>query len=115
MAAISALVAMLRTGDHLICSRDVYGGTARLFNQIVCHYGIEIEYVDTSDTNAVAAAIRPNTKLIHVETPSNPLMVISDIRGISEAAHAKGVGSERGQHVHVAPRCRARWRWALTL
>lgn len=91
MAAISALVAMLRTGDHLICSRDVYGGTARLFNQIVCHYGIEIEYVDTSDTKAVAAAIRPNTKLIHVETPSNPLMVISDIRGISEAAHAKGV------------------------
>ncbi len=82
---------LLRSGDHLICSRDVYGGTARLFNQIVCHYGIEIEYVDTSDTNAVAAAIRPNTKLIHVETPSNPLMVISDIRGISEAAHAKGV------------------------
>jgi cystathionine beta-lyase/cystathionine gamma-synthase len=91
MAAISGLVTMLRAGDHLICSRDVYGGTARLFNQIVCHYGIEIEYVDTANVDAVAAAIKPNTKLIHVETPSNPLMVLSDIAAISEVAHAKGI------------------------
>ena len=91
MAAISGLVTMLRAGDHLICSRDVYGGTARLFNQIVCHYGIEIEYVDTADVDAVAAAIKPNTKLVHVETPSNPLMVLSDIAAISEVAHAKGI------------------------
>jgi cystathionine beta-lyase/cystathionine gamma-synthase len=91
MAAISGLVAMLRAGDHLICSRDVYGGTARLFNQVVCHYGIEIEYVDTACVNAVAAAIKPNTKLVHVETPSNPLMVLSDIAAISEVAHAKGI------------------------
>jgi cystathionine beta-lyase/cystathionine gamma-synthase len=91
MAAISGLVTMLRAGDHLICSRDVYGGTARLFNQIVCHYGIEIEYVDTANVDAVAAAIKPNTKLIHVETPSNPLMVLSDIAAISEVAHARGI------------------------
>src|SRR6266567_677056 len=91
MAAISGLVAMLRSGDHIICSKDVYGGTARLFNQVVRHYGIEIEYVDTACVKAVAAAIRPNTKLIHVETPSNPLMVLSDIAAISEIAHAKGI------------------------
>ena len=91
MAAIAALVAQLRTGDHLICSRDVYGGTARLFNQVVRHYGIEIEYVDTACVNAVAKAIKPNTKLVHIETPSNPLMVLSDISAISEVAHARGI------------------------
>ena len=91
MASISALVAMLRSGDHLLCSKDVYGGTARLFNQIVCHYGIEIEYVDTASVDAVTAAIKPNTKLVHIETPSNPLMVLSDIAAISEVAHAKGI------------------------
>ena len=90
MAAISAMVANLRAGDHLICSHNVYGGTARLFNLFIKNYGIEIEYVDTASLDAVAAAIRPNTKLIHVETPSNPLMVLSDIAGISEIAHAKG-------------------------
>ena len=91
MAAIYALVATLHAGDHLICSHNVYGGTQRLFNQIIQHYGIEIEYVDTGDLGAVAAAIKPNTKLIHVETPTNPLMSLSDIAGVSAIAHAHGV------------------------
>lgn len=91
MAAISALVAMLRAGDHVLCSHNVYAGTVRLFNQIVSHYGIAIEYADTSNLKAVEAAIRPNTKLIHIETPSNPLMVLSDIAAISRIAHARGV------------------------
>ncbi|UWZ86764.1 trans-sulfuration enzyme family protein [Occallatibacter riparius] len=91
MAAITALVAHLHAGDHLICSKDVYGGTARLFNQFIANYGIEIEYVTTDVPEAVEKAIKPNTKLIHLETPSNPLMVLSDIRTISEIAHAKGI------------------------
>jgi len=91
MAAIYALVATLHAGDHLICSHNVYGGTQRLFNQIIQHYGIAIEYVDTGDLAAVAAAIKPNTKLIHVETPTNPLMSLSDIAGVSAIAHAHGV------------------------
>ena len=91
MAAIYALVATLHAGDHLICSHNVYGGTQRLFNQIIQHYGIAIEYVDTGDLGAVAAAIKPNTKLIHVETPTNPLMSLSDIAGVSAIAHAHGV------------------------
>src|SRR5271157_1462808 len=91
MAAISALVAMLRAGDHLICCKDAYAGTVRLFNQIVAGYGIEIEYVDTGDLEAVAAAIRPATRLIHIETPSNPLMSLTDIAAVSEIAHARGV------------------------
>ena len=84
MAAIYALVATLHTGDHVICSHNVYGGTTRLFNQIVRHYGIEIEYVDTSNPEAVAAAIRPATKLMHIETPTNPLMSLTDISAVCE-------------------------------
>jgi len=91
MAAIYALVATLRTGDHLICSANVYGGTTRLFNLIIQHYGIEIEYVDTANLDAVKAAIKKNTKLIHIETPTNPLMVLTDIAAVSEIAHARGV------------------------
>ena len=91
MAAIYALVATLRAGDHVIVSANVYGGTARLFNLIVQHYGIEIQYVDTADLDAVKAAIKANTKLMHIETPTNPLMVLTDIAAVCEIAHAKGV------------------------
>jgi cystathionine beta-lyase/cystathionine gamma-synthase len=91
MAAIYALVATLHAGDHVICSHNVYGGTARLFNLIVRHYGIDIQYVDMSNLDAVAAAIRPNTKLIHVETPTNPLMSLTDIAAVCEIAHGRGV------------------------
>ncbi len=91
MAAIYGLVATLHSGDHLLCSHNVYGGTARLFYLIVRHYGIEIEYVDTGNLEAVAAAIRPNTKLLHIETPTNPLMLLTDIAAVCEIAHARGV------------------------
>jgi cystathionine beta-lyase/cystathionine gamma-synthase len=91
MAAIYALVATLHAGDHVICSHNVYGGTVRLFNQIVRHYGIDIQYIDMSDLDAVAAAIRHNTKLVHIETPTNPLMVLTDVATVCEIAHARGV------------------------
>jgi cystathionine beta-lyase/cystathionine gamma-synthase len=91
MAAIHALVATLHAGDHVICSHNVYGGTQRLFNLVVRNYGIEIEYVDTGDLKAVEAAIKPATKLIHIETPTNPIMSLTDIAAVSAVAHAKGV------------------------
>ncbi len=91
MAAIHALVAMLHSGDHVVCSRDVYAGTVRLFDQIVSGYGIQIEYVDTCNLKAVEAAMRPNTKLVHIETPSNPLMLLTDIAGVCAIAHRRGV------------------------
>jgi cystathionine beta-lyase/cystathionine gamma-synthase len=91
MAAIYALVATLHAGDHLICSHNVYGGTARLFNHIVRHYGIEIEYIDTGNLDAVAAAIKANTRLVHIETPTNPLMSLTDIAAVCEIAHTRGV------------------------
>jgi cystathionine beta-lyase/cystathionine gamma-synthase len=91
MAAISALVSPLHTGDHLICSHNVYGGTARLLDQVISHFGIEIEYVDLTNLDALAAALKPNTKLIHVETPTNPLMQLTDIAAVAELAHRHGV------------------------
>jgi cystathionine beta-lyase/cystathionine gamma-synthase len=89
MAAISALVAMLKTGDHVICGSNVYGGTPRLFNQIIANYGIRFTYVDTTDPEQVRKAIEPNTRLIHIETPTNPLMQITDIRAIADICHEK--------------------------
>jgi cystathionine beta-lyase/cystathionine gamma-synthase len=91
MAAIYALVATLKAGDHLICSHNVYGGTVRLLNQIIQHYGIEVQYVDTGDLAAVEAAIKPNTRLMHIETPTNPLMSLTDIAAVSAIAHGRGV------------------------
>src|ERR1700683_5489292 len=91
MAAIYGLVATLHAGDHVMCSHNVYGGTARLFNMIVRHYGIEIEYVDMANLEAVATAIKPNTRLMHVETPTNPLMALTDIAAVCEIAHGHGV------------------------
>ncbi|MGO9339503.1 MAG: trans-sulfuration enzyme family protein [Terracidiphilus sp.] len=91
MAAIYALVATLSAGDHVICSHNVYGGTQRLFNLVVRNYGIEIEYVDTGDLAAVEAAIKPSTKLMHIETPTNPIMSLTDIAAVSAVAHAHGV------------------------
>ncbi len=90
MAAIMALVTPLHAGDHVLCSHNGYAGTVRLFNKFVRHYGIDIEYVDTNNPEAVAAAMRPATKLVHIETPSNPTMMLSDISAISEIAHAGG-------------------------
>ncbi len=91
MAAITALITMLRTGDHVICGENVYGGTPRMFNQIAARYGIEFSYVDTSEPENVRRAIRPATKLVHVETPTNPLMTITDIRAVADVCHKHGV------------------------
>jgi cystathionine beta-lyase/cystathionine gamma-synthase len=91
MAAIAAMVAMLKAGDHLLCALDVYGGTVRLFNEIIVRYGIQIEYVDMSDLALVEKAIKPNTKLIYLESPSNPRMVLTDIAAVAKIAHAHGI------------------------
>lgn len=91
MAAIMAMITMFRTGDHVICGENVYGGTPRLFNEIVTRYGIEFTYVDTSDPENVRRAIRPTTKLVHIETPTNPLMTLTDIRAVADVCHERGV------------------------
>ena len=88
MAAVMALCTTLKSGDHIVCSDNVYGGVPRLFNQILTNYGLEFTYVNTSDLKAVERAIRKTTKWVYVETPTNPLMSISDIAAISKIAHA---------------------------
>jgi len=91
MAAINALCTLLKSGDHVVCTNNLYGGTPRLFNQILTNYGLEFSYVDTSDLRAVEHAIRRNTRFVFVETPTNPLMTLSDLAAISQIAHRRGV------------------------
>jgi cystathionine beta-lyase/cystathionine gamma-synthase len=91
MAAVMALCTTLKSGDHIVCSDNVYGGVPRLFNQILTNYGLEFTYVDTSNLKNVERAIRKTTKWIYVETPTNPLMTCSDIAAISKLAHKNKV------------------------
>jgi len=91
MAAIAALVTMLNTGDHVICGHNVYGGTTRLFSQVIVRHGIEFSWVDTSNTDNVRKAIRPTTKLVHIETPTNPVMTLTDIRAVADICHEHGI------------------------
>jgi len=91
MAATTAITQLLlKQGDHAICSDNVYGGTFRLFDKIVRHYGVEFTYVNTSTLSDVTPAIRPNTRMVFIETPTNPIMSITDIRGVSAIAHQSG-------------------------
>jgi cystathionine gamma-lyase/cystathionine beta-lyase/cystathionine gamma-lyase/homocysteine desulfhydrase len=84
MAAVTAITQLLlKTGDHAICSSNVYGGTFRLFDKIVRHYGVSFSYVDSSDLGALGAAMRPETKMVFIESPTNPLMAITDIPGVA--------------------------------
>ena len=91
MAAINAIASMLKAGDHVVCGDDLYGGTPRLFNQVLTNFGLEFSYVDTSDANNVERAIRKNTRMVHVETPTNPLMRLSDLPAISQICRRKKV------------------------
>jgi len=91
MAAVSAMCSLLKRGDHIVCSSNVYGGVPRLFNQVLVNFGLEFTYVDTSNLKATERAIRKNTRYVYVETPTNPLMTLSDIAAISKIAHKKNV------------------------
>ena len=90
MAAITTLLKVLRSGDHVLVSDDLYGGTYRLFSGIYSQYGIEFDYVDLADADMLATAFKPNTKLVFLETPTNPTMKVADIAAVAEAAHGHG-------------------------
>ena len=90
MAAIDATLRLVKAGEHVIVSDNTYGGTARLFNRILANYNIEFEFVDTSDPLNVEAAIKPNTKMVFLETPTNPVMIVTDLKEVSEIAHRAG-------------------------
>jgi cystathionine gamma-lyase/cystathionine beta-lyase/cystathionine gamma-lyase/homocysteine desulfhydrase len=91
MAAINAITSTLKSGDHVVCGHDLYGGVPRLFNQVLTNFGLEFSYVDTSDEKNVERAIRKNTRMVYAETPTNPLMQISDLAAISHICRARKV------------------------
>jgi cystathionine beta-lyase len=88
LAAEGNIMNLLSSGDHVICGDDVYGGTYRLFEKVWKRYGITFTYVDASDASKVRAVIQPNTKMIWIETPTNPLLRLCDIKAIAEVAKA---------------------------
>lgn len=91
MAAISTCFELFSPGDRVICSEDLYGGVIRLHNMVSIKNGLNIDYVDTTDLSAVLSAICPETKAIYVETPGNPMMEITDLRGCARIAHEHGL------------------------
>ncbi|WP_214753081.1 MULTISPECIES: bifunctional cystathionine gamma-lyase/homocysteine desulfhydrase [unclassified Exiguobacterium] len=86
MAAISTILMLMKSGDHVIVGSDVYGGTYRVFNRVFQSLGLEASFVDTADAQAVREALQPNTKMIYVETPTNPLLNVTDMRLIRAIA-----------------------------
>jgi len=91
MAAIGAVATLLKSGDHVVVTANTYGGTFRLFDKVLTRYQLEFSYVDTSRPELIEQAIQPNTKLLFVETPTNPVMKLTDLRRAAEIAHARGV------------------------
>ena len=91
MAAIGAIATMLKAGDHVVVTDNTYGGTFRFFERVLTRYQLSFTYVDSSKLDEIRAAIRPATKMLFLESPTNPVMRLTDIAAASELAHASGV------------------------
>src|SRR6266487_2352807 len=91
MAAIGAIATLLKSGDHVIVSDNTYGGTFRLFDKVLTRYQLTFTYVDTSDLDTVVRAIQPSTRMLFVETPTNPVMRLTDLRAAADLAHRHDV------------------------
>ena len=91
MAATNAVMTLLKSGDHVVASEGAYGGTPRLFDAVLRNFGLEFSYVDSTDVANVSAALRPNTKMVFVETPTNPLMKLTDLAALSAITRPRGV------------------------
>jgi cystathionine beta-lyase/cystathionine gamma-synthase len=90
MAAIDATLRLVKSGDHVIVSDNTYGGTFRLFSRVLANYGIEFSFVDTTEIQNVEDSIKKSTKMVFVETPTNPVMMVTDLKAVSDVAHAAG-------------------------
>ena len=90
MAAIDTILRLIKPGEHVLSGNDVYGGTFRLFDKVLSGYGIEFTFADTTDETAVSNAMQPNTKLVWLETPTNPMLRLTDIAAMRKIAHAGG-------------------------
>jgi cystathionine gamma-lyase/cystathionine beta-lyase/cystathionine gamma-lyase/homocysteine desulfhydrase len=90
MAAITAFCQMMKAGDHVVAGDNLYGGSVRFFNQVMAKFGVTFTYVDTKEPENVAAAMQENTRYVYLETPTNPLMALTDIAAMCKVAHGKG-------------------------
>ena len=90
MSAIDAVLKLVKAGDHVILGDNTYGGTFRLFNRILTNYGIEFDVADTTNIPDLEKFFKPNTKMVFVETPTNPIMTVTDLKAVSDLAHARG-------------------------
>ncbi|MFI5256281.1 MAG: trans-sulfuration enzyme family protein [Gemmatimonadales bacterium] len=90
MGCVDSIMKLFRAGDHIVCAENVYGGVFRLFDKILQNYGLRFSYVDTREPQRIADAMTPRTKLVFVETPTNPLMRITDLGAAAEIAHRGG-------------------------
>ena len=90
LAAIEAVVKRLSAGDHVVCEENTYGGVTRMYTRVLAKLGLEFSFVDTRDPARIRDAMRPSTRLVHVETPTNPMMRICDIRAAADIAHEGG-------------------------
>lgn len=102
MAAIDTVLRLVGPGEHVLVSDDVYGGTYRLFQRVLAAYGIAFDYVDMGDLDAVAAALRPETRLLWLETPTNPLLKIADIAGVAGLVRQRERVGGFKQHPFIA-------------
>ena len=91
MSAVDSVLKLLKSGDHVVCSDDVYGGVSRHFNNILVNYGLTFTYVDSSSPEKVEDAITSETKLLWIETPTNPLLKVTDLDAISKIAKKHGI------------------------
>ncbi len=91
MAAVHAFCHLMKSGDHVLCTDNVYGGVPRLLDRVMTNFGVEVTYVNTEDLGAVEHAVRGNTRYLYAETPTNPLMALSDIAALAEVAHRHGI------------------------
>jgi cystathionine beta-lyase/cystathionine gamma-synthase len=91
LAATSTLAQTLSAGDHVVAGDNLYGGTYRMFEKVMRRFGLEFSFIPTADPAAVARAFRPNTKMVFVETPTNPMMQLTDLAAVSARAHARGI------------------------
>jgi cystathionine gamma-lyase len=92
LGVTTGIITMLESGDHIVAGDDIYGGTNRLFRNVAVRMGIELTFVDPTDLAAVENAITPKTKVVWMETPTNPLLKIADIKAISTLIKKKNAG-----------------------
>lgn len=91
MSAVQSMITLFKPGDHIICTNNVYGGTYRLFEQVIKNFGLEFSYVDTSCFEELKKSVKENTKFIYVETPTNPMLNITDLKKLNDLAKSKNI------------------------